>query len=106
MIQNYEIPGSKPADLQVYKDKTMLLTMIDDSGKRRPILFHRIRWIYKGVFEFIDRGTNINVAANANLLAYTDSNGTHLNGSNEVQPSRSFQMPNVLCHIQMESTSP
>lgn len=77
MIQNYEIPGKEPADLQVYKDKTMLLTMVDDSGKRTPYFFTEANGFTKA-FDFLDEVQNINVAESANLLAYTDANGTHL----------------------------
>ena len=77
MIQNYEIPGKEPADLQVYKDKTMLLTMIDESQKRRPYFFTEASG-FSRAFEFLDSVQNINVAEGANLLAYTDDKGTHL----------------------------
>ena len=103
MIQNYEIPGTKPADLQVYKDKTMLLTMIDDSGTRRPYFFTESDGFTRA-FEFLTEVVNINVAANANLLAYTDAKGTHLTDLTGAS-SLNFQMPNVLCHIRMASTS-
>ena len=77
MIQNYEIPGREPSDLQVYKDKTMLITMIDESDKRRPYFFTEAGG-FSRAFEFLDSVENINVAEGANLLAYTDDKGTHL----------------------------
>ena len=55
----------------------MLLTMIDDSGTRRPYFFTESDGFTRA-FEFITEVGNINVAANANLLAYTDAKGTHL----------------------------
>ncbi len=77
MIQNHEIPGTKPADLQVYENKTMLLTFIDDSGKRRPYFFSEADG-FSRAFDFLDQVTNIDVAPKANLLSYTDENGNHL----------------------------
>ena len=55
----------------------MLLTMIDESQKRRPYFFTEASG-FSQAFEFVDSVENINVAANANLLAYTDDKGTHL----------------------------
>ena len=61
MIQNYEIPGKEPSDLQVYKDKTMLLTMIDESENVVPISSQKQMDLVRA-FEFIDEVQNINVA--------------------------------------------
>ncbi len=77
MIQKHEIPGTEPADLQVYEGKTMLLTFIDDSGKRRPYFFSEADG-FSRAFEFLDQVINIDVAPKANLLSYTDTEGNHL----------------------------
>ena len=77
MMQNYEIPGTKPADLQVYQDKTLLLTMIDESGKRRPYFFSEAEG-FSRAFNFLDSVLNIDVAQGVDLLSYTNDSGNHL----------------------------
>ena len=78
MLDTYEIPGTDPADVQLYKDNTVLLTFIDESGKRRPYTFDQGSAKFTRVFSFLDEVQNFHVAVKANLITYTNGTGTHI----------------------------
>lgn len=78
MLESHPIPGTKPQDTQRYKDGVTLLTIIDDSGKRRPYFFDTKTKEFKRAFVFLDQVDNIETAATIDLLSYKDDKGVHL----------------------------
>ena len=71
------MPGTLPQDLQRYTDGKILLSLVDDSGKRVPYSFGATSG-FERVLPFINEVNNINAAPNVDLLAYTDDKGTHI----------------------------
>jgi len=80
LIDKYPIPGKDPRDVQTLgKDKKILLTYVDESGKRLPYTFDQSSQTFSRIFPFIKSDIqNIDVATKANLLSYTDENGNHI----------------------------
>ena len=78
MLESHPIPGKTPTDTQLYKDGIILLTIVDESGKRRPYLFDIKSKEFTRAFSFLDEVENIEVAAASDLVAYKDAKGVHL----------------------------
>ena len=75
--KNYEVPGTLPKDLQRYDNQNILLTLIDESGKRVPYTFNETDGFIR-VFPFLTDVNNVNAAPSANLLGYADDTGAHI----------------------------
>lgn len=74
---NHPIPGNTPQDLQRYTDGSVLLSIIDDTGKRVPYTFN-VTDGFQRVFSFLEEIENIAAAPAADLIGYADKDGTHL----------------------------
>ena len=76
-LTKHAIPGSKPQDLQRYTDGKILLSIVNDSGKRVPYSFGSTSG-FERVLPFVNEVNNISAAPNVDLLAYADASGTHI----------------------------
>lgn len=74
----YPLIGKDPKDVQAFDSKTILLTLVDESGKRRPYFFTEMTGKFEPAFEFAQDCTSLQVAPKGNLVTCVDEKGTHV----------------------------